>query len=172
MFALKSLDNSTLTYHTLHTPRDHAHTVTPSHVLRDYFRMDTDLSELCTTWSGADDNFKFKVQKYRGVRMLRQNPLENVISFICSSNNNIPRISSMLNSLCETLGEPICSYGDRKVYGFPTLEQLCAENMETTLRGLGFGYRSKYVATTAKSITEKGGVKWLLALREKPYQGT
>ena len=77
----------------------------------------------------------------------------------------------MLNSLCENLGEPICCYGDHTIYGFPTLDSLCADNMESTLRDLGFGYRSKYVAMAAKSIAEKGGVEWLLGLREKPYAG-
>ncbi len=133
--------------------------------------MDTDLSKLYTDWAQADENFNCKILKYKGVRLLRQNPLENVISFICSSNNNITRISSMLNSLCEKFGELICSYGDRKLYAFPTLEQLCSDNMETTLRRLGFGYRSKYVAMAAKSIAEKGGTKWLFELREKPYTG-
>ena len=65
----------------------------------------------------------------------------------------------------------MCCYGDHKVYSFPSLEQLCADDMEKTLRGLGFGYRSKYVAMTAKRIAEKGGTDWLMGLREKSHDG-
>ena len=39
------------------------------------------------------------------------------------------------------------------------------------LRGLGFGYRAKYVAETCRSLAERGGTDWLHTLREKPYDG-
>lgn len=169
VFALKCVDPSTLCYHTLHAPPGHAHT--PSQLLRDYFQLDTNLTHLCELWAQSDSNFNHKMSCYKGIRLLRQDPLENVISFICSSNNNIARISGMLNSLCQLLGDPICCYGDHQVYRFPTLDELCAKNMEQTLRDLGFGYRSKYVAMAAKSIAEKGGVEWLMELRENPYNG-
>lgn len=59
--------------------------------LRDYFQLDVSLEKLYAEWSQADPNFLKVAKDFQGVRMLRQDPVENVFSFICSSNNNIQR---------------------------------------------------------------------------------
>ena len=60
-------------------------------MLRDYFQLDVDLEGLYKLWIKADDNFAKVSSSFRGVRQLRQDPVENLFSFICSSNNNIAR---------------------------------------------------------------------------------
>ncbi|KAJ6262518.1 hypothetical protein Dda_3328 [Drechslerella dactyloides] len=65
-------------------------------IIRDYFNLTVDLASLYEKWSAADPNFKKKAGEFRGVRMLRQDPWECLVSFICSSNNNISRISQMV----------------------------------------------------------------------------
>lgn len=60
-------------------------------LLSNYFRLDVSLDEMYETWSQKDPNFKDTARKFYGVRMLRQDPVENIFSFICSSNNNISR---------------------------------------------------------------------------------
>jgi N-glycosylase/DNA lyase len=66
-------------------------------MLRDYFQLDNvSLQSHYDRWSNIDLNFKKKAARIRGIRMLRQEPWENLISFICSSNNNITRISQMV----------------------------------------------------------------------------
>ena len=62
-------------------------------ILNDYFQLDVDLEPLYQKWSGIDPVFETIALNYPGVRMLRQDPVENLFSFICSSNNNIQRIS-------------------------------------------------------------------------------
>lgn len=63
--------------------------------LRDYFRLDENLEKLYKEWSEKDAKFKEKVNSYSnvlsGIRVLRIDPVENLFSFICSSNNNIQR---------------------------------------------------------------------------------
>ena len=60
-------------------------------ILKDYFQLDIDLESLYRQWSLADANFNQVAKNYVGVRMLRQDPVENLFAFICSSNNNIQR---------------------------------------------------------------------------------
>lgn len=61
---------------------------------------------------------------------------------------------------------------DTEYYDFPTLDELLSQDTESILRELGFGYRAKYIANTAKKIKSDHpeiGEKWLLTLRDLSY---
>ncbi|KAJ3165799.1 hypothetical protein HK101_000169 [Irineochytrium annulatum] len=139
-------------------------------LLRDYFRLG-----VCLPTLKVDENFKKKSSNFPGLRLLRQDPVENLFSFICTSNNNIARITQMIDKFCAGFGERIPatpqSKPDKIFYAFPTLDSLLGDNVEETLRGMGFGYRAKYVSRSAKLIAdeEDGGEKWLMALRDTDY---
>lgn len=53
--------------------------------------MDEPLDAYYKEWSLCDPIFKKSAEKFKGIRMLKQEPVENILSFICSSNNNITR---------------------------------------------------------------------------------
>ncbi|KAJ4790320.1 N-glycosylase/DNA lyase [Rhynchospora pubera] len=97
---------------------------------------------------------------------MRQDPVECVFQFLCSSNNNIKRIEKMV-SVLESYGSHLGSAGGFEFYQFPSIERL-ASIAETELRQAGFGYRAKYVVGTAKALQGKpgGGEKWLSSLRQ------
>jgi len=65
-------------------------------LIRYYLNLEPNLTELYEQWSSADLNFKKKAPKFTGVRILRQDAWEALVGFICSSNNNIIRISQMV----------------------------------------------------------------------------
>ena len=65
-------------------------------LVRHYLNLGTNLTRLYEIWSLADSNFKKRAPKFTGVRILRQNAWEALVGFICSSNNNIVRISQMV----------------------------------------------------------------------------
>jgi 3-methyladenine DNA glycosylase/8-oxoguanine DNA glycosylase len=65
-------------------------------LLRKYFRLDVSLEEHYAQWSKMDPHFKKAAEKFTGVRILSQDPVENLFSFICSSNNNIGRFTDTL----------------------------------------------------------------------------
>ncbi|KAI8599858.1 N-glycosylase/DNA lyase [Dissophora ornata] len=145
--------------------------------LRDYFQLHVPLTDFYAKWSKSDANFRAKAPLFPGVRILRQDPVENLICFICSSNNNIGRISQMATKLCQEYGSPITIPAEepgespRTFYGFPTMDALAQEGTEETLRRLGFGYRAKYIANTAKMINAMdSGEEWLMGLRSLPYE--
>jgi N-glycosylase/DNA lyase len=66
--------------------------------LQHYFNLTPNLTELYEQWSQADPNFKKRAPKFTGVRILKQDAWEALIGFICSSNNNIARISQMVGA--------------------------------------------------------------------------
>jgi N-glycosylase/DNA lyase len=72
--------------------------------IRDYFNMDVDLTSMASLWSEADAHYRRVSQHIQGARMLRQDPVECLFEFICSSNNHINRIGSMVEHLCTAYG--------------------------------------------------------------------
>lgn len=66
-----------------------------------YLNLAPNLTELYEQWSTADANFKIKAPKFTGVRILKQDAWEALVGFICSSNNNIIRISQMVRGAAE-----------------------------------------------------------------------
>lgn len=60
-------------------------------VLYKYFRLDVSLKDECQKWAAVDKHFKQTLDSTDGVRILHQDVVENLFSFICSSNNNIKR---------------------------------------------------------------------------------
>ncbi|KAF8639237.1 hypothetical protein AX17_001722 [Amanita inopinata Kibby_2008] len=135
--------------------------------LQDYFQLDVDLQKLYDEWSVRDPKFASLQHRFGGIRILRQDPWENLISFICSSNNNISRITKMVNSLCKefspsllSLDAPLTSsQGEKQVYHpFPAPSVLAASGVASILRSLGFGYRAKFIQKTANMLVEAHGV--------------
>lgn len=122
--------------------------------LRDYFRADTDFSTVYEGFCAADETFARIFPHLNGLRLLRTPPEECVFSYICSSNNHIKRISSMVISLASTYGEPLGSYGGESYAIFPTTEILAERADEKELRKAGFGYRAKFIAASAIGLVQ------------------
>ncbi|KAL8596771.1 hypothetical protein ACOMHN_053867 [Nucella lapillus] len=139
-------------------------------VLQDYFQLNVDIDALYQQWSRADPYFKKTASDFWGIRILRQDPVENLFSFICSSNNNISRISSMVGKLCDHYGDPVTEVDGKLYHSFPVVASLARPGVEEKLRELGFGYRAKFIATSAKYIMENSGEGWVSSLRGCLYE--
>ncbi|XP_064352339.1 N-glycosylase/DNA lyase isoform X2 [Camelus dromedarius] len=139
--------------------------------VRQYFQLDVNLAQLYHHWSSVDPHFQKVAQKFQGVRLLQQDPIECLFSFICSSNNNIVRITGMVEWLCQAFGPRLIQLDDVTYYGFPSLQALAGPEVEAQLRKLGLGYRARYVSASARAILEeRGGLPWLQQLRKAPYE--
>lgn len=86
----------------------------------------------------------------RGVRLLHQDLWETLVSFIISANNNIPRISGIIERLCECFGEKI-EFDGEIYHGFPTPERLASLSLED-FAPLRAGFRDKYILDAAKKV--------------------
>lgn len=120
---------------------------------REYFDLDTDYTEIKNILSNVDDNLKKSIQYGEGIRILKQDLWETIISFIISANNNIPRIKGIIERLSQKYGNEIVFNGT-SYYTFPTPEQLSKATVED-LRTIGLGFRDKRVYETTKLILSK-----------------
>ncbi|CAG2053474.1 unnamed protein product [Timema podura] len=139
-------------------------------LLKKYLRLDEPLQDLYELWSKKDLHFKQAAVKFQGLRILAQDPTENLFSFICSSNNNISRISSMVEKLCTLYGTRIATVDNITYFDFPHVSALTDPSVEQSLREAGFGYRAKFIHKSACQIIKEGGVTWLQKLQTLPYE--
>jgi N-glycosylase/DNA lyase len=164
--SLQETPDTTL-YRVLHAPPLVTTTNNVERILHDYFQLDTPLGPLYREWSQADSIRLAKIAEcIPGVRIVNQDPWECLVSFLCSSNNNIPRITKMLKAIRETYGTPLVTIGEETLYSFPSCEELRNRATEQDLRDIGMGYRAKYLIQTMETLAELGGEAYLHALRE------
>lgn len=130
-------------------------------ILKHYLNLSSNLTDLYDQWSSQDPNFKKKAAQFSGIRILRQDPWEALVAFICSSNNNISRISQMVEKLCINYGPFVATVGGRLYHDFPTPEALAGKDVENNLRSLGFGYRARYIYQTAVMVSQEREKGWL-----------
>jgi N-glycosylase/DNA lyase len=122
--------------------------------VRWYFDEGRDYSGILAEWRSSED-LGMIVNRWGGIRILRQPLDEMIISFILSQNNNIPRIQTMIERFCTRYGEPVETSSGDQGFAFPqNWDQL--EISEADLRILGFGYRAKYVAEAVKAFQTGG----------------
>jgi N-glycosylase/DNA lyase len=133
-------------------------------LLSSYFRLNDDVEAIYCDISG-DSRVATMVDRYRGLRLLRIDPWECLISFICSANSNLARIQANMEAMSESFGQPLALDGHVR-HTFPTPEQL-AKAGEAALRALGLGFRSPYVAQAAVAVAS--GELHLEPLRKLPY---
>ena len=132
-----------------------------------YFDLDTDYGAVIQGIPEKDRYLTEAARAGQGIRILRQDLWEMIVSFLISQQNNIPRIRRCIENLCRT-------YGKRKeaegfsFYTFPGPEVLAGLE-EDALKPCNLGYRSKYVVRTARQIYE-GGFS-LEKLRDMEYEG-
>jgi len=118
-----------------------------------YFNLSVNYTELKENLSKIDEHLKTSIEYGNGIRILKQDLFETIISFIISANNNIPRIKKIIENISKTYGEKL-EYAGKEYYTFPTPEQLSKASVED-LRKLGLGFRDKRVYNTTKMILEK-----------------
>ncbi|UYV62546.1 OGG1 [Cordylochernes scorpioides] len=142
--------------------------------LRDYFNLDVGLEQLHHNWGLEDPDYLSLSKQHSGIRILRQDPVENLFSFICSSNNNIPRqhyrSRPWWKKLCTHLGPALLELDGHQFHQFPAVEALAQPDVEPLLRKLGFGYRAKYIQQSAAKICQEREPGWLMGLRDATYE--
>ncbi|EAT34590.1 AAEL013179-PA [Aedes aegypti] len=139
-------------------------------LLRVYFRLDVDLERCYDQWNKCHVHFENSADQFYAVRQLDQDPVENLFSFICSQNNNISRISGLVEKICTHYGDKICEYNGTTFYNFPDAGKLASQQVEEHLRQLSFGYRAKYIQKSADEILAKGDLEWFRKLQQLDYK--
>ncbi len=90
------------------------------------------------------------VKMYPGLRVMRQEPHQCLLSFVCASNTNIPMIRRMLYNMTRKFGMPIRVDG-MEFFTFPSADDINSAGIDE-LRGCGLGYRAKAIKEAAGAI--------------------
>ncbi len=118
----------------------------------DFLRKDDDMEKIIRSIS-RDKTTSRAVKKYPGLRLLRQDPFQCLISFIVSSNSNIQKIKINLEKLSKKFGERV-EFDNQEFFLFPKPGRLARAPAREILK-CGIGYRSKFVRQAAKMIASK-----------------
>lgn len=120
-------------------------------VWRNYFDLDTDYQKVKQAIDREDEYLCRAARLGGGIRILRQELWEMIVTFIISQRNNIPRIKKCVETICREFGEKRRDFQGRIYDVFPP-PQVLAEIGEERLRECGLGYRASYIAKTAQMV--------------------
>lgn len=119
-------------------------------IWREYFDLDTDYSKIVSMVDKEDKFLNEAVNYGRGMRILRQDPWEMLISFIISQRKSIPAIRTSIERLCKMCDEKIETAHGIK-YLFPDAGTIAKLSIDE-LASCGLGYRARYISETAKKV--------------------
>ncbi len=112
-------------------------------IITEYFDLNRDYESINSILSEKDAVMKEIINRCKGFKILNQNPYEMFISYIISQNNNVKRISGIIEKLSFNYGKKV-KFKNREYYLFPEKESLY-DIKEEELNKLGLGYRTKYI---------------------------
>ena len=122
-------------------------------IAAEYFDLDTDYNKIKEKLRQVDEHMCLAIEYGNGIRILKQDFWETLISFIISANNNIPRIKKIIEKLSKNYGDAII--WEKKVYfTFPTPEQLKDVSVKD-YRELGLGFRDERLYDTVQKVLNK-----------------
>ena len=118
--------------------------------LEEYFNLSENYEDIKKKYSENYESLKKSTEFAYGLRILKQDEFETIISFIISANNNIKRIKKIINNISMKCGKKI-EFEGKEYYGFPSIEEL-RKLKEEDFKSLGAGFRAKYLESTVNKI--------------------
>ncbi len=136
---------------------------------RDYLDFKTNYKGIRELIKREKDEYLFNAaESGKGIRILKQDPFETLISFIISQRKNIPAIRASIEKLCALAGKKIeLSEGEREwldrkeigmeaaegLYSFPGPKEIACLSQDE-LKSCGTGYRAPYLSAAAKQVSK------------------
>ena len=122
---------------------------------RQYFDLQENYKNIRGVIDREEDLFLWQAaEQEKGIRILRQDPWEMLITFIISQNRNIPAIRNSVELLAERCGEKKIDSNGAVFYAFPEPAALAALP-ESDLKSCKLGYRCKYVHAAAEAVSNE-----------------
>lgn len=118
----------------------------------DYFDLAGDYAAIRSRVNPEEDPFLWHaLDQEKGIRILRQDPWEMLVTFIISQNKNIPAIRRSVNTLCKMCGKRLEDVRGEGYFSFPDPESVVLLS-EDQLKACGLGYRWSYVHAAADAV--------------------
>lgn len=135
---------------------------------KDYFDLGEDYRSIRKRIDPEQDPFLWQAaEQEKGIRILRQDPWEMLITSIITQNRNIPAICRSVELLAESCGEKKKDPEGLDYYAFPEPEAVAALSGDE-LTACKLGYRCKYVHAAAAAVAEGAiDLKQLMETDEK-----
>ena len=133
--------------------------------VRHYFSLDLDLKKIIKTID-KDPFIHAAISRCTGLRLVRQPPWECTVSYICSTNSNIPTIRRRIASIAQQFGKAI-EFEGQTYYTFPNPSPISCGGLDG-LTECRLGYRQSYVFRSSCSVTEEK--QWEETIRRLPYE--
>lgn len=119
-----------------------------------YFDLGRDYEVIKNKLAKLDETMSTSVEFGHGIRILKQDEWETLISFIISANNRIPMIKRAIEALSKNYGECVGEYKGKKYYSFPKAEDLYQLDIND-IQFSGIGFRGKYILNAARLVEGK-----------------
>ncbi|HBH12750.1 MAG: Putative HhH-GPD:8-oxoguanine DNA glycosylase [Clostridiales bacterium 38_11] len=132
----------------------------------EYFDLGRDYSEIRQRLA-RDKRMEPVVDYGKGLRILKQDEWECLISFIISTNKNIEHIKKIVNEISNKFGDYITNYQGKDYYSFPEYFTIASLKI-SDIRDCMVGYRDKYIHGAAEYINANR--EWLYSLKYLEYE--
>lgn len=137
----------------------------PGAFVRRYFSLDQDLVSILDSID-TDPFIRSRIRKNHGLRLVRQPPWECTVSYICSTNSNIPTIRRRIAAIAEKYGRPVVFEG-QTYHAFPDPPAIFCGGHDG-LDACRLGYRQSYVYGTSGLVTDEKA--WEKQIRNLPCE--
>lgn len=118
-----------------------------------YFDLDRDYGEIKDYLLDRDDHLKSAIETMQGVRILRQEFFEILISFIISQNKQIPHIKQIVETISRKFGTYVGNIGEEEFFAFPDSEKMKHITLEE-LRECKTGFRAPYILDAVIKVND------------------
>jgi len=126
-----------------------------------FFRLDEDLDSILKEID-QDPMIDQAIKKYRGMRLIRQDPWECLLSFLCSSAKAVSHIRCIIEHVCKSSGEKVV-WGDYLGYRFPEPQSI---RNPLQLESARAGFRTNYLVNASRSVDRNQ----LILLKDLSYK--
>ncbi|MDQ3327586.1 MAG: hypothetical protein M3506_03560, partial [Chloroflexota bacterium] len=134
----------------------------------EYLRLDFDLARMYAELGASDPYARQAFERWAGLRILRQDPLETVSTFICTTANTIPRIIRAVDGMSCVWGRHIATIEGTPYHAFPSPEVFSDASIPALERDCNLGYRSR-VLVRAMEVIGSLSEGWAASLRSAEY---
>lgn len=121
-------------------------------VIREYLDLDRDYISIIENIKECDDVLGKYLDKSIGLKMIKQDPIECIISYIISQNNSVRNIKNSLDLISYKFGDKVMFLG-KEYYLFPSIDKLSKISLEE-FRECKVGFRDRYLVDIISDIVE------------------
>lgn len=121
-------------------------------VIREYLDLDRDYISIIENIKKCDDVLGKYLDKSIGLKMIKQDPIECIVSYIISQNNSVRNIKNSLDLISYKFGDKVM-FLDKEYYLFPSIDKLSKISLEE-FRECKVGFRDRYLVDIISDIVE------------------